>query len=61
MIIDRMTDFNQDRFDLHTIAFGGLADPKFLSKLALRNGGKMEKIFDDMDAAVQVNLLCCYG
>lgn len=53
-LLKSIKHMNQDRVTIHTIGFGSLVDDKFLSKLAVQNGGKTERVFENINAATQV-------
>jgi len=53
-ILEDIKSLNMERTNVHTIGFGTLPDMKFLEKLALQNGGVSKRIFEDFEAAIQM-------
>lgn len=52
-----MKDRNQNQISIHTIGLGSLVDFSFLEKLAHENSGTSRRIFEGIDADVQVCML----
>ncbi len=55
MIAYGVRERNQDRVQVHNVAFGEGADYEFMQQISAENGGIDRRIFDNMDAAVAVS------
>jgi len=54
-ILNKVKEMNQQRVAVHTIGFGTLVDMNFLNKLSGENNGISRRVFESLDAAVQIH------